>query len=42
MGEKKCDKVYLHDTQGDIFIQSQEIKLALGYENDLLPKVISV
>ena len=42
MGEKKFDKVYIHDTQGDIFIQSQQIKLALDYENDLLHKVISV
>ena len=39
---KKCGEVYYHDTKGDIFIQSQEIKLALDCKNDLLPNVISV
>ena len=39
---KKCGESYYHDTKGDIFIQSQEIKLALDCNNSLLPNVISV
>ena len=39
---KKCGKIYYHDTKGDIFIQSQEIKLVLECYNSLLPNVISV
>ena len=38
---KKCGKSYYHDTKGDIFIQSQEIKLTIDCENSLLPNVIS-
>ena len=34
--------VYYHDIKGDIFIQSQEIKLVLECYNSLLPNVISV
>ena len=39
---KKCGEAYYHDTKGDIFIQSQEIKLVLDSKNNLLPNVISV
>ena len=39
---KKCGEAFYHDTKGDIFIQSQEIKLVLACENKLLPNVISV
>ena len=39
---KKCGEAFYHDTKADIFIQSQEIKLALDCENKLLPNVISV
>ena len=39
---KKCGEAYYHDTKGDIFIQSQEIKLTLNCENKFLPNVISV
>ena len=39
---KKCGKAYYHDTKGDIYIQSQEIKLAIECQNSLLPNVISV
>ena len=39
---QKCGKIYYHDTKGDIFIQSQEIKLVIDCNNSLLPNVISV
>ena len=39
---KKCGEAYYHDPKGDIFIQSQEIKLVLDCKNTLLPNVISV
>ena len=39
---KKCGEAYYHDTKGDIFIQSQEIKLVLDSKNNLLPNVITV
>ena len=38
---RKCGKLYYHDTKGDIYIQSQEIKLAIDCQNSLLPNVIS-
>ncbi len=38
---RKCGKLYYHDTKGDIYIQSQEIKLAIDCNNSLLPNVIS-
>ena len=38
---KKCGKLYYHDTKGDIYIQSQEIKLVIDCKNSLLPNVIS-
>ena len=38
----KCGKAYYHDTKGDIYIQSQEIKLSIECKNRLLPNVISV
>ena len=38
---RKCGKSFYHDTKGDIFIQSQEIKLAIDCDNSLLPNVIS-
>ena len=37
---KKCGKLYYHDTKGDIFIQSQEIKLVIDCNNSLIPNVI--
>ena len=37
----KCGKLYYHDTKGDIYIQSQEIQLAIDCNNSLLPNVIS-
>ena len=39
---KKCGEPYYHETKGDIFIQSQEIKLVLDCNNNLLPNVITV
>ena len=39
---KKCGEPYYHDTKGDIFIQSQEIKLVLDYNNNIYPNVITV
>ena len=36
----KCGKAYYHDTKGDIYIQSQEIKLSIECKNRLLPNVI--
>ena len=39
---KKCGEPYYHDTKGDIYIQSQEIKLVLDCTNSLFPNVISV
>ena len=38
----KCGKAYYHDTKGDIYIQSQKIKLSIECKNRLLPNVISV
>ena len=38
----KCGKVFFHDTKGDIYIQSQEIKLVIDCNNSLLPNVINV
>ena len=37
---RKCGKLYYHDTKGDIFIQSQEIKLVIDCNNNLIPNVI--
>ena len=38
---RKCGKLFYHDTKGDIYIQSQEVKLVIDCNNSLLPNVIS-
>jgi len=38
---RKCGKLFYHDTKGDIYIQSQAIKLVIDCNNSLLPNVIS-